>query len=171
MERRGGVSPPRPWLRASPRPQLRLLVLRMLPVFPGCQDCEIVPRRGWVEPVTRLELASPPWEGGVLTPGRYRHITFSCQLSTVNFRLPEPPTPAKRSKFVKRYSVGRPPWVARSPYGGSGWDSNRTTSGCARRCAPWSTSRPYLTPTSSPAACGGSTAPSPAHSGQAVRAG
>ena len=124
-----------------------------------------------LEPVTGLEPASPPWEGGVLTRGRYRHITFNFQLSTFNFELPEPPTPAKRSKFVKRYLIWKVSVGGPEPVWRAGWDSNRTTSGCARRCAPWSTSRPYLTPTSSPAACGGSTAPSPAPSGQAVRAG
>ena len=83
-----------------------------------------------LEPVTGLEPASPPWEGGVLTRGRYRHITFNFQLSTFNFELPEPPTPAKRSKFGKRYliwkvSVGGPETAWRAP-----WESNLTQGLC-----------------------------------------
>ena len=48
-----------------------------------------------LEPVTGLEPAFPPWEGGVLTHGQHRHIILNFQFPILNFEAPGAiPTPA-----------------------------------------------------------------------------
>lgn len=81
----------------------------------GCS--ERVPRRVWVEPVTGLEPASPPWEGGVLTLGRYRHMILVR-------RGPSPPRQRlKEGKYeVRRYICAPGGWPRSIMEGGVGFE-------------------------------------------------
>ena len=64
-----------------------------------------------MEPVTGLEPASPPWEGGVLTRGRYRHVILNFQFPILNFEARGGggaiPTPAAIERRKKKYEVRR----------------------------------------------------------------